>query len=417
MARISFAILWRLALAVVLVLLLVGSGFYFIRERSLDDFVSTLAEPQSDEIANANLEDQAIYASVLEAVSRRCVVAQMFDNDWNLKKEIANPRYEAQRAGLIAKMRNFPRDTMRYRHIIRTDEITAVHIQVPILNAAKKQMGILNGVFVVPRWIDQQLRQDFHYALMAVAAAILLTAALFYPMILALNRKVLQASNEVMRGNLEMAETLGAAIAKRDSDTGSHNYRVCYYALQLGEAAKLSTAEIRHLILGSFFHDIGKIGISDVLLLKPGKLTEEEFKVMQEHVSLGLEIVRPSKWLCAGSDVIEFHHEWFDGSGYLKQLQGEEIPLIARIFAVVDVFDALASRRPYKGPMPSEEALAIVREGAGSHFDPRLVEIFSGMATGLHAEITRLNKEQLARMLLQKISSYFLLPDKIPLLP
>lgn len=419
MSKISSAILWRLALAAILVFLLVGTGFYFILERSLDDFVSTLSEPQSDEIANAkaDLGNETIYASILAAVSRRSVTARMFDNEWNLRKEADNPRYDAQRAELMAKMQSFPRDTARHRHIIRTADMMAVHIQAPILNAAKEQIGILNGVFVVPRWIDQQLRQVFRYALLMVAVAILLTAALFYPMILSLNRKVLRSSHEVLRGNLEMAETLGTAIAKRDSDTGTHNYRVCYYALQLGEAAKLSAGEMRQLIIGAFFHDVGKIGISDTLLLKPGRLTEEEFAVMKEHVSLGLEIVRPSKWLSAGSDVIEFHHERVDGSGYMKQLRGEEIPLVARIFAIVDVFDALASRRPYKEPMVGEEAIALVREGAGSHFDPHLVDLFSGMAVRLHAEVHRLDKEQFSKMLLQKISLYFLMPDKVPLLP
>ncbi|MDR1848923.1 MAG: HD-GYP domain-containing protein [Zoogloeaceae bacterium] len=419
MTKISSAILWRLALAVVLALFLAGTGFYFIMERSLDDFVLTLSEPQADEIANAKVDqgDEAIYAKVLEVVFRRSVSAQMYDNEWNLRKETTNPRYDAQRAELMAKMQDFPRDTARYRHIIRTADMMVAHIQVPILNAAKEQIGILNGVFVVPRWIDQQLRQDFRYALLMVAAAILLTAALFYPMILSLNRKVLHSSHEVLRGNLEMAETLGTAIAKRDSDTGTHNYRVCYYALQLGIAAKLSNDEIRRLILGSFFHDIGKIGISDALLLKPGKLTEEEFAVMKEHVSLGLEIVRPSRWLSAGRDVIEYHHERVDGAGYLKQLKGEEIPLVARIFAIVDVFDALASRRPYKEPMPSEEAIAIVREEADNHFDPHLVDLFSGMAVRLYKEVTQLDKEQLSKMLLQKISYYFLMPDKIPLMP
>ena len=417
--KISSAILWRLALAVVLTLLLAGIGFYFIMQRGLDDFVLTFSEPQADEIANARVdqEDQAIYARVLEIVSRRSVTAQMYDNEWNLRKEADNPRYEAQRAELMAKMQNFPRDTARHRYIFRAADMMVAHIQAPVLNAAKEQIGILNGVFIVPRWVDQQLRQVFRYALLMIAAAILLTAAFLYPMILSLNRKVLQSSHEVLRGNLEMAETLGTAIAKRDSDTGTHNYRVCYYALQLGIAANLSNDEIRRLILGSFFHDIGKIGISDALLLKPGKLTEEEFAVMKEHVSLGLEIVRPSRWLSAGRDVIEYHHERVDGAGYLKQLKGGEIPLVARIFAIVDVFDALASRRPYKEPMSSEEAIAIVREDAGSHFDPHLVDLFSGMAVRLYTEVTQLDKEQLSKMLLQKISYYFLMPDKIPLMP
>ncbi|MCL2022626.1 MAG: HD domain-containing protein [Betaproteobacteria bacterium] len=418
MSSISFAILRRMALAGVLVCLLVGVGFYFIQERGVNDFVLTLTAPQSDELASsgASRDDQAVYTSILDAVLRRAVAAQVFDNEWNLRGETANPRFDSLREVLTGQTRDFPRDTARHQHVIRTGEVMVIQIQMPILDTTRTQVGILSGLFVVPGRIDQQLQQHFRYALLAVLAAVLLTAAVLYPMILLLNRKVLRAAQDIMRGNLEMAETLGTAIAKRDSGTGNHNYRVCYYALRLGEAVKLDEIAMRRLVIGAFFHDVGKIGISDAILLKPGKLTDEEFAAVKEHVSLGLEIIRPSEWLRAGSDVIEFHHEKFDGSGYLKQLRGEEIPLIARIFAIVDVFDALASRRPYKEPLSSEEAIAKVREGAGSHFDPRLVGLFAGIATDVHREITSLDEGEVGRMLLQKISYYFLFPDKVPLL-
>ncbi len=419
MSNLSFAILRRLALAGVLACVLVGAGVYFFEGRDVDNFVLMLTTQQSDELTNsaADRDNRTIYANVLDAARRRCVVAQVFDNEWNLRGETANPRYENLRAALVAQTRVFPRNTARHYHTIRDGDVTAIQIQAPILNAAKEPVGILNGVFVVPERIEQQLRQRIRYALLAILAAVLMTAVALYPMILSLNRKVLRASHKIMRGNLETAVTLGTAIAKRDSDTGAHNYRVCHYAMRLGEAAGLDTATMRRLIIGSFFHDIGKIGISDAILLKPGKLSDEEFAVMKQHVSLGLEIVHSSEWLRAGSDVIEFHHEKFDGKGYLKQLKGEEIPLVARIFAIVDVFDALASRRPYKEPMSSAEALAKVREGADSHFDPRLVTLFAGIAEPLHKEITSLDEEQVSKMLLQKVTYYFLLPDNAPLLP
>jgi len=419
MTSLSFAILRRMAFAGILACVLVGVGFYLIQKNGVNDFVMSLTAPQLDELAkpSTNRDDQAVYASILDAIYRRAITVQVFDNEWNLRGETANPRYDALRPTLIDKMRSFPRDTARYQHTIRTDEIMAIQIQMPILDAAKEQVGILSGLFSVPSRIDQQLQQHLRYALLAVLAAVSLTALILYPMILSLNRKVLDASRGIMRGNLEMAETLGTAIAKRDSGTGNHNYRVCYYALRLGEAAKLDATSVRRLIIGAFFHDVGKIGISDTILLKPGKLTAEEFAEIKKHVSLGLEIVSPSEWLRAGSDVIEYHHEKFDGSGYLKQLKGEEIPLVARIFAIVDVFDALASRRPYKGPLSSEEAITTIMEGKGSHFDPRLVDLFAKIAVDLHHEVTSMGEGEVGKILLQKISYYFLPPDKVPLLP
>jgi HD-GYP domain-containing protein (c-di-GMP phosphodiesterase class II) len=417
MSSISFAIFRRIALAGVLACILVGIGFYFIQGKGVDDFVLTLTAPQSDEFVSTDQDDQATYTSILESVYRRCVTAQVFDNEWNLRGETANPRHDSLRTMLVGKTQIFPHNRELHQHTMRVGENTVVQIQMPVLNAAKAQIGILNGVFTLPRRIDQQLQQHFRYALLAVVAAVMLTAVILFPMILSLNRQVLQTSHEIMRGNLEMAEALGSAIAKRDSGTGNHTYRVCFYALKLGETAKLNAASMRRLIIGSFFHDIGKIGISDSILLKPEKLNDEEFAAIKKHVSLGLEIVRPSEWLRAGSDIIEFHHEKFDGSGYLKQLQGNEIPLVARIFAIVDVFDALASRRPYKEAMPCEEAIAAVRAGAGSHFDPHLVEMFTCMAADLYREVTDLGERQIGRVLLQKISYYFLMPDKMPLLP
>ncbi|MCL2075818.1 MAG: HD-GYP domain-containing protein [Betaproteobacteria bacterium] len=417
MSGLSFVILRQLALAGILGCLLVGVGFNLIEERGINDFLLALTTPQSEDLVDANAGEQDIYKIMLEAVHRRSVIAQVFDNEWNPRGETADPRHDSLRPMLEGRTQTFPRDAGRHKHIIRIGEAIVVQIQIPVFDADEAQAGFLSGAFVVPGRISEQLQQHFRYAMLAVVAAVLLTAVLLYPMILALNRQVLQTSHQIMRGNLEMAVTLGTAIAKRDSDTGSHNYRVCFYALRLGEAVKLNAADIRRLIIGSFFHDIGKIGISDTILLKPGKLDDEEFAAIKQHVSLGLEITRSSEWLRSGSDVIEFHHEKFNGSGYLKQLRGEEIPLLARIFAIVDVFDALASRRPYKEAMSSEEAIALVREGAGSHFDPRLVDIFAGMATRLHTEVANLGEKQLGNMLLQKISYYFLMPDKVPLMP
>ena len=155
---------------------------------------------------------------------------------------------------------------------------------------------------------------------------------------------------------------------------------------------------------GAFLHDVGKIGIRDPILLKKGKLTPEEFEIMKTHVALGIDIVSQSTWLNRAREVVECHHEKYDGTGYPKGLKGDAIPLNARIFAVVDVFDALTSNRPYKHSWTTQDALAQLRRESGSHFDPNLAGIFIDIAPSLQKEISRLDDDQLEEMVQQCIA-------------
>ena len=202
-------------------------------------------------------------------------------------------------------------------------------------------------------------------------------------------------------------EVMGAAIAKRDSDTHAHNYRVTLYALALGRAAELPAPTLRTLIAGAFLHDVGKIGIPDAILLKPAKLSTEEFETMKQHVALGRDILASATWLAQAIDVAEFHHEKFDGSGYLRGLAGEDIPLTARVFAIADVFDALTSRRPYKEPMSPQSALEIMARDAGSHFDPALFTRFQSEAVRWHLEIATLDEAMLTKRLRYEAGKLF----------
>ena len=149
-------------------------------------------------------------------------------------------------------------------------------------------------------------------------------------------------------------------------------------------AAGLPAAEMRLLLKGAFLHDVGKLGIRDAILLKPGRLDPAEFGEMKRHVDHGLDIIARSSWLKDAVSVVGHHHEKWDGSGYGSGLKGDQIPLAARIFAVADVFDALTSRRPYKEPLPVEEALAILEQGRGAHFDPGVLDLFAPLARPLH---------------------------------
>jgi HD-GYP domain-containing protein (c-di-GMP phosphodiesterase class II) len=236
---------------------------------------------------------------------------------------------------------------------------------------------------------------------------VLLTTLVLYPVIISLHRNVMKFTRDLLQGNIELMEVLGGAIAKRDSDTNIHNYRVSIYAVRLAEAAQIDADTIRELIAGAFLHDVGKIGISDNILLKPAKLSEAEFEVMKTHVTLGVDILAKSNWLKSARDVVEFHHEKFNGGGYVRGLSGEAIPISARVFAIVDVFDALTSKRPYKNAMPFEESMAILRRDSGSHFDPRLVAVFESIAAALHLEISAAADAAVEQKLQALIAEYF----------
>jgi len=191
-------------------------------------------------------------------------------------------------------------------------------------------------------------------------------------------------SDDLLDANLEMLSVVGSAIAKRDADTDAHNYRVTIYSVRLAEAVGLDTKTMQALIKGAFLHDVGKIGIPDHILLKPGKLDESEFAEMQKHVAHGLDIVRRAAWLTDAEAVVGCHHEKYDGGGYGNGLQAEAIPLIARIFAIADVFDALTSHRPYKEPLSFETTMDILEKSRGTHLDPRLLDAFAAIARPLH---------------------------------
>lgn len=241
-----------------------------------------------------------------------------------------------------------------------------------------------------------------------VVVVVLVTLITVYPIIIFLNQGLFRLSTALLISNVELMEVLGSAIAKRDADTHIHNYRVTIYAIRLAEALRLSQHDIRRLMTGAFLHDVGKIGIADAILRKPDSLTGEEFGALRMHVGLGVDIISKANWLESARDVVEFHHEKFDGSGYMKGLRGDSIPLNARIFAIVDVFDALTSRRPYKEPLSFDDAMAIMHRGRGSHFDPRLLDAFDTVAPKLFAEIDHTEDAVVEATLRRLVNKYFL---------
>ena len=162
----------------------------------------------------------------------------------------------------------------------------------------------------------------------------------------------------------------------RDKETEGHTRRVTELALDLARTMEIENSELVHLRRGALLHDIGKMGVPDHILLKPDRLTRKEWVVMQQHPQLAYEMLKPISYLRPALDIPACHHEKLDGTGYPRGLKGEQIPLAARIFAVVDVWDALTSNRPYRNTWSREKSLAYIREQAGHHFDPSVVNAF-----------------------------------------
>jgi CHASE2 domain-containing sensor protein len=197
----------------------------------------------------------------------------------------------------------------------------------------------------------------------------------------AFRRQLQESQFEIIRRLLHAAES-------RDEDTGLHIVRIGAMSRSIGLATGMATPDAELLRWASPLHDVGKIAIPDHILHKPGKLTPEEWEIMKTHTTAGAEILAgsPSPLLQMGETIALTHHERWDGTGYPAGLQGEQIPLPGRICAICDVYDALVSKRPYKEPWTTEDALAEITRGSGTHFDPQLVEIFLKQAATLETE-------------------------------
>jgi cyclic di-GMP phosphodiesterase len=177
----------------------------------------------------------------------------------------------------------------------------------------------------------------------------------------------------------ETLEALGAALDLRDNDTAGHSQRVSHYCLEMAKSMGVDTDRLKHIARGAYLHDIGKIGIPDAILLKPGKLTPQEKEIMESHARVGYDLVSRIAFLAPAAEIVLTHQERYDGTGYPQGLIGEEIPLGARVFAVADTLDAMTSDRPYRRALPFSTAKAEIQREAGRQFDPKVVEVFLGI--------------------------------------
>lgn len=287
----------------------------------------------------------------------------------------------------------------------------ALRVFIPLRNSATDMSlpitGYFEGVRLVPAWQQGQIFNSSLTVALMVCLASLLCGAALYPVVVHLSADNDRKAREVLDSHISMMEALGRAIAKRDSDTGTHNYRVAWIAASIAEHMGLKGSAMQALIAGSFLHDVGKIGIPDAILLKPGKLDDAEFIIMRTHVEQGESIVNGIGWLSGASAVVAAHHEKWNGSGYPRKLAGEAIPLAARIFAVADVFDALCSRRPYKEPMDFAATMAILEQDTGSHFDPSVMDVFRTMAVKTFDRLADISESDARQLLEDRVRQHF----------
>ena len=282
-----------------------------------------------------------------------------------------------------------------------------VLLAVPLVTRQNEVTAYVEAIFAVSDQEISKIDSRLYRSIAISVGIVLLTTLLLYPTIIQLLNRVTRMSCQLLDANLETIQLLGSAIAKRDSDTDIHNYRVSIYSVRLAEKLGLTPTEIQRLIKGAFLHDVGKLGIRDNILLKPGRLDKDEFEEMKTHVQHGMDIVARSSWLQDAEEVVGHHHQKFDGSGYFGGKQGKDIPLNARIFAIADVFDALTSRRPYKEPMSFDKAMSILQEGSGTHFDPDVLEAFQAIAHTLYEMYGRGDNDRARQDLENIIETYF----------
>jgi len=187
-----------------------------------------------------------------------------------------------------------------------------------------------------------------------------------------------EAQRKTHKAHLDTIVRLAIAAEYKDEDTAAHIHRMSHYCAIIARGLHLPPGEVEVILHASPMHDVGKIGIADAILLKPGKLDNNEWDIMKQHTTMGGRVLSgsSSNLLQAGEVIALSHHEKWDGSGYPKGLAGEDIPLYGRICAVADVFDALTSERPYKKAFSNEKAYEILREGRGTQFDPKVLDVF-----------------------------------------
>lgn len=410
-------LLLRLALVWFVLSLIIGGLVHYLGNVRLDNHIVSMAKTETANYTNAvasylKLPSEQALSDFNKRINAQLgqdnlIAVEFYDAKSNKITEAVEPSARKIEGSLPKHGIEFADKNGIICNKLIVGSDTYLRVFVPLFSSTGSKIGYLEGIYHAPGDIISQIKQQTLWSLILVVLIVFATSVALYPLIIRLNRTLVNYSKNLALTNIGMLKVLGSAIAKRDSDTNIHNYRVTLYSVQIGEKLGLSYTAMQGLIKGAFLHDLGKIAIADAILHKPGKLTDGEFEVMKSHVQHGNDIVQGYDWLADAQDVVVCHHEKFDGSGYPYGFARENIPINARIFAVADVFDALTSKRPYKEPFSFDVAVDILRDSLGSHFDPEIAQVFLSHAVALHAEICNNDEMLLHGKLEVCIGKYF----------
>ena len=211
-----------------------------------------------------------------------------------------------------------------------------------------------------------------------------------------INEELSESNEKLEKAYLDMVQTLRYTVEAKDTYTRGHSDRVSEYSVLIGEKLGLPEDQIKTLRIGGLFHDIGKIGIPDSILLKPDKLSDDEYSQIKNHPSIGAHILGSAEIFKDIIPIVKHHHERYDGNGYPSRLKGEEIPYIARIAAVADTFDAMTSRRSYRGPIDIEHVKEEIKRCEGTQFDPQIAEVFLDILNNDYDKIKDIQEKYLS---------------------
>jgi HD-GYP domain-containing protein (c-di-GMP phosphodiesterase class II) len=408
----------RIALVSLILSALASPVAWIVSRESAEESVVALANEESRHLLNESGAIDLNVPSAKENAARATKtiaggmfdIAEIYDAQGRLLAESTTPSGDAVEPRLpVHKSPNYT--STSYESLRPAKDVWLLRVLVPIRSVTDDASGPVTGYFegvrVVPKWQREQMTHHSMMTALMVCLASLFCGAILYPIVVQLSADNICKTRDLLDSHISMMEALGRAIAKRDSDTGAHNFRVAWLAARIGEVMGLEDRAIQELMVGSFLHDVGKIGIPDAILLKPGKLDEREMVTMRTHVTQGEEIVNGIGWLKGASTVVAAHHEKWNGSGYPRKMSGEAIPQAARIFAVADVFDALCSKRPYKEPIGFDGAMAILQKDTGSHFDPAVMDAFAPIARSLFDRLANTTEDEARSLMEERVREHF----------
>lgn len=374
-------------------------GILALRTRAEREHFAAQSQRQLERLSSLREIDTAISASLDLRVTMNVILTQVISRlDVDASSILLlNPEATTLTYGAVHGFRGYvpPPDTLievrnsyagqaiRSGEMVRLDDLRAAKGKTDFLSAVAEEGFVAYfGVPLIVKGHTQGVLEIFHrkplhpdqewlafLEALAGQTAIALDHASLFTNLQRSNADLAIAYDETLEGWTR-------ALDLRDNETEGHTQRVAEMSVKLAAELGMNSDELIHLRRGALLHDIGKIGIPDRILLKPGPLTKKEWEIMHKHPSYAFELLSPIDYLKPALDIPYAHHERWDGKGYPRRLKGEDVPFAARIFAVIDVWDALRSDRPYRKAWSGEKALGYIREQKGKHFDPQVVELF-----------------------------------------